>query len=56
MSISYEIYNKETNQLCAAAKSSHCFTDKNMKPLRITKKAPELHRAFTDAMNVTFFK
>lgn len=54
LNISYKIYNKETNELCATAKSSHCFTDKNMKPIRITQKAPELHEAFINAMNVQF--
>lgn len=54
MTISYEIYNKDTKMLCAEAGSQHCFTDNNMKPVRISKKAPLLHEAFTDAMNVSY--
>ncbi len=52
MKITYEIYNKETKKLCAAASSSHCFTDRSMKPVRISKSHPELHEQFLCSMNV----
>lgn len=54
MKITYEIYNKETKKLCAAATSSHCFTDSNMKPVRLNKVNPELHEKFTRSMDVRY--
>lgn len=56
MRITYEIRNKCTGLLCAEAESFHCFTDNDMKPTRITKKAPDLYEAFLNAMNVTYIK
>ncbi len=53
-SISYEIYNKATKKLCATATSSHCFTDMNMKPVRLSKADPELHEKFTKSMDVRY--
>lgn len=54
MTISYEIYNKDTKALCASAQSYHCFTDENMKPTRISQKSPQLHDAFINSMEVTY--
>ncbi len=56
MRITYEIYNKDTGILCAEAESQHCFTDKNMKPVRISKQAPEIHEAFLKGMEVTVIR
>lgn len=56
MKITYEIRNKETNVLCAEAESLHCFTDNNMKPIRIIKKDPAIHTEFLKAMNVSYTK
>lgn len=54
MTIVYSVYNKNTNELCAEAQSFHCFTDDKMKPVRITKRAPELHDAFCEAMKTEY--
>ncbi len=52
--ITYEIYNKNTKVLCASATSSHCFTDANMKPVRLIKANPELHQKFLSSMDIKY--
>lgn len=37
LQIGYEIYNKQTGDLHARGESGHCFTDKDMKLLRLKK-------------------
>ncbi len=43
--VEYEIYNDETNQLCAVGKTSHCFVNENFKPVRIKKDYPDIYNA-----------
>lgn len=43
LKISYKIYHKETNALHATGETSHCFTDKEMKLLRLKKDYPDLY-------------
>lgn len=54
MKITYKIFNSKTKELCASAESYHCFTDSDMRPIRINKKSPSLHEAFLNAMNVSY--
>lgn len=56
MRITYKIYNKATGILCAEAESRHCFTDMNMKPVRISKANPEIHKAFVKAMDAVIIR
>ena len=43
MIVEYVITNKETEQLLVTAETSHCFTDKNLKPLNMKKAYPEIY-------------
>lgn len=46
--LEYKIISRSTGEVCATGSSSHCFTDTNMKPLRIKLKYPEIYKAFAD--------
>lgn len=46
MEIQYKVYDKHTNELRASGSTSHCFTDMNMKPVRINKTHPEIYDVF----------
>ncbi len=54
LELQYEIRCVETGALCATATSSHCFTNANLKPMRIRDKFPQMHAFFTQAMEVTY--
>lgn len=43
LQIGYEIYHKETGALHARGESGHCFTDKDMKLLRLKKDYPDVY-------------
>ncbi len=45
--VEYEVYNNETNVLCAIGKTSHCFVNDDFRPLRIKKLYPDIY----DALN-----
>lgn len=47
MEIHYKVNDKLTNELRASGSTSHCFTDMNMKPVRINKTYPEIYEAFS---------
>ncbi|MDD6278581.1 MAG: acyl-CoA thioesterase [Oscillospiraceae bacterium] len=51
LEMSYRILNSETNVLCCEAKSSHCFTDENLKPISIKLKYPDIYKVFLDYLN-----
>lgn len=44
--LSYEVRERETNELRCTGKSSHCFLDNRGKPLNLKKAAPEFYRVF----------
>lgn len=48
-SLSYRIYNKSAEKLSGIGNSSHCFTDVNLKPVRIKKDYPDVFEAFEKA-------
>lgn len=50
MEFNYEIYRKETGQLCTTGRSGHCFLDSEMKPIRLKRKHPDLYQAMTAAL------
>lgn len=50
-SIDYKIISRKTGELCAEGHSSHCFTDSNMKPVRIKLKYPEIFKVFSENVN-----
>ncbi len=46
LEISYRIVSRDSGKLCAVGKTSHCFTDMNMKPIRTKGKYPEIYSVF----------
>lgn len=48
MAIEYIVTDKESGELRAKGKTTHCFTDSEMKPLRIKKSFPELYELYTE--------
>ncbi len=44
--LDYEMIEKESQKLCAAASSTHCFIDKKGKILMLQKACPELDEKF----------
>ncbi len=42
MEVSYEIYKTDRGELCTTGKTGHCFLDKELKPIRMKKRYPEL--------------
>ncbi len=51
LELSYRIISRETGELCSEGHSSHCFTDNNLKPIRVKLKYPEIYRVFHDYEN-----
>lgn len=43
MEISYEIYKKDEEVLCTTGHSGHCFLDKEMRPVRMKRRYPEVY-------------
>ena len=46
MEIQYKVTDKTTGELRASGSTSHCFTDMQMKPVRINKTHPEIYDIF----------
>ena len=44
--VSYNVYNKKTGDLCVTGESNHCFTDTNIKPLNLKKNFPDIYEKF----------
>lgn len=48
-SVEYVVANITAGKISCIGRTSHCFADKNMKPLRINKKYPEIYKVFAEA-------
>lgn len=48
LEISYRIFSRQSGKLCAEGLTTHCFTDKNMKPIRTKTSYPEVYKVFHD--------
>ena len=48
--VSYIIRNSDTGEICVTGSSSHCFTDENLKPVRIKNAHPDIYKVFYDYM------
>ena len=44
----YKVVSRGTGLLCAEGSSSHCFTDEQLKPIRLKHKYPDIYRLFAD--------
>lgn len=53
-SVEYRIYNKTADKLSAIGKSSHCFVNKDFRPVRTKRDFPELYDVFNDNLNIEF--
>lgn len=51
MEFSYEVYDEKTGELRSTGKSGHCFLDKQMRPVLIRKKYPELYDIMLQALH-----
>lgn len=45
-SLTYKVYSEDGSVLHAEGSTSHCFLDRNMRPVNIRKKAPDLYECF----------
>ncbi|MBQ8959918.1 MAG: acyl-CoA thioesterase [Ruminococcus sp.] len=46
--VKYRVVNTATGELCAEGSSSHCFTDRDMRPVRTKRTYPEIYHLFAD--------
>lgn len=51
LDIDYRIVSRVTGELCITGKSSQCFTDTNLKPVRTKHKYPEIYNALSQYVN-----
>lgn len=49
--ISYTIKDKDSGEIRTVAESSHCFLDKNNRPVSLKKVQPQFHEAFMKYAN-----
>lgn len=47
--VTYEISNAQTGEIHVTGTSSHGFTTPDLKPIKIKRDAPEIHRIFADS-------
>lgn len=52
MTISYQILDKATGELCTTGESKHCFLDKNNRPVSLKKKQTEMYELFNAYLGV----
>lgn len=50
--VAYEIYNKNTSELCVTGMSKHCFTDSSLKPLNLKKHFNDIYEKFISLVEV----
>ncbi|WP_141190144.1 acyl-CoA thioesterase [Terrilactibacillus laevilacticus] len=50
MTFEYVAYRKEDETILVHGSTSHCWTDKNLKPIMIKKRSPELHEKLLQTM------
>lgn len=48
LTMGYEITNKETGAFVLTGETKHCFTDTNLKPIRLQKQIPEFYDKFME--------
>lgn len=51
-SAEYRVTNKETGELRVTGTSSHCFVDKELRPIRLKRNYPEVYEMFERALKV----
>lgn len=48
MELSYEIYSKESGELCTSGETGHCFLNQDLKPIRMKREFPDLYAKLKD--------
>ena len=48
LTMGYTIINKETGNIVLTGETKHCFTDNNLKPVRLQNQLPEFYEKFTE--------
>lgn len=51
--VSYRVYNNETGELRCTGTSSHCFINRDYKPIVLKKAAPDYDAIFREALRVS---
>lgn len=46
LTMGYEITNKKSGDLVLTGETKHCFTDMNLKPIRLQKQIPDFYEKF----------
>ena len=50
LTMGYTITNKETGDIVLTGETKHCFTDTNLKPIRLQKMIPEYYEKYNSLM------
>ena len=50
LTVGYEITNKKNGELVLTGETKHCFTDFDLKPVRLQKQMPEFYDRFIEIM------
>ena len=50
LTIGYNVINKENGKTVLTGETIHCFTDENLKPIRLQKRIPEFYQKFIDLL------
>ena len=48
MKVEYDVRDTKTGEIVIQAETRHCFTDKNLKPINLKKRAPQFSKKFED--------
>lgn len=51
LTMGYHITNKKTGDLVLTGETKHCFTDMNLKPIRLQKQIPDFYEKFITLKN-----
>lgn len=51
LTMGYTITNKETGNIILTGETKHCFTDMNLKPIRLQKKIPQYYEKYNMLMD-----
>ena len=51
LDMNYKLVSRKTETVCITGSTSQCFTDGNLKPLRIKNKYPELYNTIIGYLN-----
>ena len=50
LTIGYNVHDKKTGELVLTAETKHCFTDINLRPIRLQKQDPEFYEKFNSLL------